>query len=158
MLLLSSLLEVIVETLQTVPELLAAVDGEALAIYAFVPGRPEYPSYTDALNKLPSPGMMVSHVLTTLGLRGGMTQWKHTFRLDFKVPGELGSGSSSYTDVMKYLIDGVPPAYGGLTLMECSFDDRVDSMEDVTFTTQIDTSGDLYYRAEFSLQERTENR
>lgn len=153
----NDLMDVIVQTWQTVPELLAAVDSEVDAIYAFKPGRPEYPSYTDALSKLATPGILLSHTLTTLGLRGGMTQWRHTFRADFKVPAELGSGALSYVHVMKYLIDGVPTSYGTLTLMQCQFDDRVDSMEDVAFTTQTDSDGNIFYRMEFSLQERTEN-
>lgn len=153
----NSLMDVITSVWQAVPELMAAVDNEADAIYSFKPGRPEYPGYTHALDNLPTPGILLSHIITELGLRGQMTQWKHTFRADFKVPAELGSGAISYVHVMKYLIDGVPTTGDGLTLMQCQFDNRVDSMEDVTFTTQVDKEGDIYYRMEFSLQERSEN-
>lgn len=153
---LQSLMDVMVETWQTVTQLLAAMDGEVDAIYKFAPGRPEYPNYQDALAKLPTPGMMVSHVATTLGNRGAFTQWRHIFRVDFKVPGELGSGLVSYADVMKYLVDGKPTDYGTLSLMQCQFIDLVDSMEDVVFTTQLDPDGKLYYRMEFALQERVD--
>jgi len=155
MLRLNELMDTIAEVYITVPELLAAMDGEAAAISVYKPGHPELPSYSDALTKLATPGILISHTLTILGLRGQFTQWRHTFRVDFKIAGEIDE--VSYVDVMKYLVDGIPPDYGGLTLMQCSFDDRVDSMEDVTFTTQTGVDGNIFYRMEYSLQERTEN-
>lgn len=157
MLLLGPLMDAMVNAWQTVDQLLEAVDGEKEAIYKFAPGRPEYPNYNDAVAKLPTPGIMVSHVATTLGSRGAFsTTWRHIFRVDFKVTGEQGDDSVAYTDVMRYLTDGKPVDYAELSLMQLQFTDFVDSMEDVVFTTQVDQEGKLFYRMEFALQERVD--
>jgi len=157
MLILNDLMDTMIATWLTIPQILASVDGEAEAIYKFAPGLPEYPSYTTALDKLATPGMLLSHVATALGLRGGFPQWRHTFRLDFKVPAESSLDSIPYATVMKYLVDGIPANGEDLTIMNCQFADTVDSMEEVIFTTQVDTNGIVFYRMEFALQECTEN-
>lgn len=158
MLLLDDLMDTMIAAWVSIPQILSALDGEAAAFYKFAPGLTEYPSYTAAVEKLATPGILLSHVTTAFGSRGEMTQWRHSFRLDFKVPAESSEDSISYAAVMKYLVDGIPGNSGdGLTVLQCQFADTVDSMEEIVFTTQLDGNGIVFYRMDFALQERTQN-
>lgn len=143
-------LEAIVLAYRSIPNLMEAMDGEDNAIDFFNPKRPESSSFEDTLNKMPWPSILVSHSGVVLGYRGQFTQWRHSFTVDIKLAGE----ALDYSDVLPLFVDGVPENGDGLTLMQCSFLDAVDSMEDVTFSRQIDNDGKAYYRMEFSLQER----
>lgn len=142
----------IVTGYQDIPEIIIAMGSDPSTINFFSIGVPESPEYADALAKLSNPGMMVSHLSTVMGLRGGISQWRHTFRIDFKIPAEVGT--TNYFDLMEMLVNGVPSTSDGLTVEQCSFDNDVDSMEDIIFQPSIDTLGKGFYRMEFALQER----
>jgi hypothetical protein len=144
--------QAIVTSYQDIPEIVAALNNDPATINFFSIGIPESPEYADTLAKLSNPGMLISHLSTVMGLRGGIYQWRHTFRIDFKIPAEVGT--LNYFDFMELLVNGIPSTSDGLTVEQCSFDNDVDSMEDVIFQPAIDSLGKGFYRMEFALQER----
>ena len=143
------ILEAIVTAWQNVPGIIQAMDGEIEAIHYFAIRRPEFPSYEDALSKMQWPSILVSHVSVNLGFRGQITQWRHNLRADIKLTGE----TVDYPTLLTLLVDGIPTG-NSLTLMQCSFLDECDSMEDVVFSRQVDGEGKAYYSMEFALQEK----
>lgn len=146
------LMQEIVATYQDIPAVIVAMDNDPEAINLFSIGVPDSPEYADTLNKLSNPGMLISTLSIVMGLRGGMQQWRHTFRIDFKLPST--SGSMNYYDFIALLVNGIPTSSNGLTVEQCSFDDLVDSMEDIIFQPAIDSLGKGFYRMEFALQEK----
>ena len=148
----NTILDAVVTAWQNVPEILQSVDGELEAIHYFSVGRPESPSYEDALVKMQWPSILVSHVSVNMGFRGQISQWRHTIRADIKLMGDV----IDYPTLLTFLVDGVPTG-SNLTLMQCSFLDDVDSMEDVVFSRESDVDGKAFYRMEFALQERGGN-
>jgi hypothetical protein len=147
-----TLLAEAVATYQDIPALVTMFDNDPDTIFYYDPSIPEAPNYADALAKLQNPGMMISHLSTVFGLRGGIVQWRHTFRIDFKITAE--PGTPNYGDVIAELVNGIPTSSDGLTVEQCSFDNLVDSMEDVVFVPAVDILGKVFYRMEFALQER----
>jgi hypothetical protein len=149
---LNELLGDIQATYQDIPEIVVMMDSDPDTIFYYNPGIPEAPSYSDALAKLSNPGIMISHLSTVMGLRGGILQWRHSFRLDFKIPAE--PTTPNYFDLMAMLVNGIPLTSDGLTVEQCSFNNLCDSMEDIVFEPVTDSLGKNYYRMEFALQEK----
>src|SRR5579863_1357441 len=137
----SNILAAIVASWQDVPAVVTAMNGDPEAIYSTITSRPGEPQYRDILEKSPWPSILVSHVTTGLGFRGGFNQWRHTFRADIKVMGDV----VDYPTLIVSLVDGIPTGGGGLTLMQCSFIEGVDSMEDVVFSREQDANGKEFY-------------
>lgn len=143
------LLEDIIAKYKDVPALMNAVMGEKEAIFYVGISRPLSPNQDEQYEMAPWPSIVASHQITDLGQRGNITQWRHRIRVEVRLTDDL-----DYPTVISALVNGVPQSGDGFDLMQCSFNEYVDSMEEVIFTVEVDLKGKSFYRMEYNLQER----
>ena len=129
----------IVTTLAAVPELVAALNGDAANIIGYIDRNPDFNSVSNALYKQ-KPGTVMVIWQETMLTQGEMEAWLHQFVIFVRA----GRGDSPL-DLIHLIINGVPVPGDGLRWLYCPVMPGVLPTNVTDITRPSDTEGIDYH-------------
>ncbi len=107
------LVDNLVSTLRDIPELVAEMNGDPAAIYAYHDQYPKRVSLAHAIHSAPAPSIMAAWQGSAPGAFGGVDVWKHSVTLYLRArETEDADPPSAYYRLFRLIAKGVPASRG----------------------------------------------
>lgn len=142
----SLVVDTVVSTLQTIPELVTAMAGDSTRIYAFHFRYGLEKSLTEALNQMIPPSTLVVWSGTIGGNFSGYQIWKHHIDIYFRAPNTVNiSPAIAYEDIW-WLMMNKPVNSGSLNIRQIEIlPSQLDLMETPSVEHHIDEEGQDFF-------------
>lgn len=153
----STLTDGVVTALQSIPDLVTAMNGDQTRIYAhhYLYGQ-EY-RFAEALYKVTPPSILVVWEGTFGGNFDGQTIWKHHVALYLRTANVANAETpTSYEHLFWLIVNG--PVFGGpANIRQSHVIPEVDIMDTPSATHMVDEDGMDYFKVEMSFPEIGDN-
>jgi len=149
----AELVEALVQTLRSIPELVVEMDGLPERISAYHDMYPKRVSLSQAIYEMPAPSILVAWQGTTPGSFGAGEAWKHNLALYLRARETYqGDPPTAHYRLFDLIVNGVPSG-GTLKMLYATVHPRCHPMDLPSVQRATDEQGTDYFEVTVSFTE-----
>lgn len=147
------LVDNLVATLRDIPELVAEMNGDPAAIYAYHDQYPKRVSLAHAIHSAPAPSILAAWQGSAPGAFGGFDVWKHSITLYVRARETVdGDPPTSYYRMFRLITKGVP-TQSGQEMLNIQVHPNCHPMDLPSIQRQTDAEGLDYFEVPLTFTE-----